>query len=310
MRDIARLILAKALHRLKTVKLGHRITDSRFAELVCGSGVAIAELRNGAKAIVIVDDYVGRALYLWGEHDPRINAVVDAVLQPGDTMLDIGANLGAVGLFAAPKVGPTGRVHMFEPQPLLAQYLRTSVLMNGFSQAEVHECALSDRDADGEMEVVASANLGMTHIAREGDEAKGKRIHVQMEDTNRCLRSLGCGRVALIKLDVEGHEPVILGSMRDWLRETEPGVILFECHLNGGTFWEQEPVRILSGVGYEFLAYDLTRIWRTRLYPVSRGMSKPAGYDFVAIRRQGPGGEGARRLEPLVTTRAGRGNFS
>ncbi|MGA2434203.1 MAG: FkbM family methyltransferase [Bryobacteraceae bacterium] len=301
MRDIARLLLAKAVHGLHTVKVGHRITDSKFAKIVCGRGAVIAELRNGAKALVLVNDYIGRALYLWGEHDPRITSVVETVLQPGDTMLDIGANFGAVGLVAAQKVGPTGSVHMFEPQPLVAQFLRTSVLMNGFFQAEVHECALSDRSAGGEMEVVSLGNLGMTHVSQDGDEVKGQRIRVRVEDANRYLRSLGCAKAALIKIDVEGHEAIILGSMRDWLLETEPGVILFECHLDGGTFWGQETVRILSEIGYEFLAYDLTRIWRNRLYPVPRGMRKPAGHDFVAVRRQGPGSESARRLDALVT---------
>src|SRR5689334_17872742 len=121
MGEVTRAVLASVVHKLKTVKVGHRITDSGIARRICGEGLAIARLRNGAQALVVVDDYVGRALYLWGEHDPRITDVLDAVLSPGDTVLDIGANLGAVSLFACRRVGSTGRVHCFEPQPLVAQ---------------------------------------------------------------------------------------------------------------------------------------------------------------------------------------------
>jgi hypothetical protein len=100
MGEVARAALASVVRKLRTVKVGHRITDSAIAAWACGEGVAVGELRYGARAIVFVNDYVGRAMCLWGEHDSRITSVMDAVLRPGDTVLDIGANFGAVGLFA------------------------------------------------------------------------------------------------------------------------------------------------------------------------------------------------------------------
>ena len=89
MGEVARAVLARVVHKLRTVKVGHRITDSGIVAWMCGEGLAVAELRYGARALVVVDDYVGRAMYVWGEHDPRITNVLDAVLSPGDTVLDV-----------------------------------------------------------------------------------------------------------------------------------------------------------------------------------------------------------------------------
>jgi FkbM family methyltransferase len=283
-REIARAVLASALHRLNTVKVGHRIADSRFAAWICGEGPVIAELRYGAKAIVFANEYNGRCMYLWGEHDPRITAVINAVLRKGDTALDIGGNFGVTGLFAAKCVSPTGTVHLFEPQPLVASCLRASLLVNGYSNAVVHECALSDRTGSATMTILDPENMGMTTLSPPNRDsiAPSRSISVRVEDAGKYIASLGVSTVALIKIDVEGHEAIILASMHEWLAKARPPVILFECHLQGRSFQKQDSVRILSGLGYEFLGIDTKPYWQTRLYGVNE-MQQPAGYDFVAV---------------------------
>jgi FkbM family methyltransferase len=283
-RAVARAALASLVHRLNTVKVGHRITDSRFAAWVCGDGVAIARLRYGAQAIVFANEYNGRAMYLWGEHDPRISDVIIALLRKGDTVLDIGANFGVTGLLAAKCVGPTGTVHLFEPQPLVASCLRASLLINGYSNAVVHECALSNHNGSASMTILDAGNMGMTTLSPSvADSTPPERaINVRAEDAGEYVASLGCDKVALIKIDVEGHEPVIFASMREWLVEKRPPIILFECHLYGQTFEEHKSVQILSELGYGFFSIDVRPYWHTHLFAVTN-TRRPIGYDFVAV---------------------------
>ena len=304
MGEVARAALAKIVRRLKTVKAGHRITDSAIAAWVCGQGIDVAELRYGARAIVPVNDYVGRAMYLWGEEDPRINGMLDAVLRPGDTVFDIGANFGVVGLFACQKVGGEGKVHLFEPQPIVAQCLRTSLLINGYRQAVVHECALSNRSGWAEMAIVNPGNLGTTMMVSEGEQVAGERIRVRVEEAGEFIRGLECPRVALIKIDVEGHEGVIFDSMRDWMREVKPGVVLFECHVGKDGFWSEHAVTSLAAMGYEFLAYDMAKYWCTRLYRVTREIPRPLGRDFIAVHADSLDEGVAQRLAKMTKPRA------
>ena len=284
LRDIARATLASLVHLLKTVKVGHRVADSRIAAWICGEGAVVARLRGGSQAIVLANDYNGRCLYLWGDSDPRITAVVDAVLRAGDTALDIGANLGVVGLFAAHRVGSTGTVHFFEPQPLAASCLRTSLLVNRYSSAHLHECALSDSSGFATMTILDPGNYGMTTLAAPTEEpaAPLRTIRVRTEPAGEFIASLGCAKVTMIKIDVEGHEPIILASMRKWLAEAHPAVILFECYLNNLAFQEHDSVRILSEIGYEFYGFDMKPLWKTRLIAVNE-RQHPAGRDFVAV---------------------------
>lgn len=300
MGEIARAVLASVVHKIRTVKVGHRITDSGIVAWLCGGGLAVAELRYGARAVVFVDDYVGRALYVWGEHDPRITGVLDAVLSPGDTVLDIGANLGAVALFACQKVGENGRVHCFEPQPAVAQCLRTSIMINGYRQGIVHECGLSSQSGSAEMAVLQAGNLGTAAIVSEARPDPIRGIHVRLENAGEYIRALGCQQVSLVKIDVEGHEEAILGSMRDWMRETEPSVVLFECFVGRDGFWSESIVQSLAGLGYEFLAYDLRKYWTTQLHRVTKEMNRPEGHDFVAVRPGSLKDPAAQKLANMI----------
>jgi hypothetical protein len=52
----------------------------------------------GGKVIVRLNDIVGRTVFLFGDYDPKITWVIQRLLKPGDTALDVGANIGLVSL--------------------------------------------------------------------------------------------------------------------------------------------------------------------------------------------------------------------
>ena len=61
---------------------------------------------EGGRLLVSLDDYVGRSAFYVGDLDRKVSAVVDRFVRPGDTVLDIGANIGLVSLRVAKRVGP------------------------------------------------------------------------------------------------------------------------------------------------------------------------------------------------------------
>jgi len=301
LREIARAALAGAVRRFNAIRGGRRIANSPLARAICGNGPAVANLRCGADAIVLLQDHIGRTMYLWGQHDPRVAHVMETLIGPGDTVLDIGANFGVLGLLAAHHVGKQGKVHLFEPQPLLAQCLRASLILNGYTNAEVHECALSSRSGFAEMAIVEPANLGMTRIVSHDSELPGHRVRVRVENAADYIRALPDCRPAVVKIDVEGHEGEILKALQAWMSEIVPGFVLLECHVGKAGFWNEDSVRVLAELNYQFFTYDLTRYWETRLQRVPAHEQVPAGYDFVAVHPTALETPAGLRLQRMIT---------
>lgn len=88
--------------------------------------------RHGMMLYNINDLTVGRALDIYGEFSERETEFLGALVAPGDIVIDVGANIGALTVPLARAVGPEGAVIAFEPQPTLFQTLCANIALNGF----------------------------------------------------------------------------------------------------------------------------------------------------------------------------------
>ena len=80
--------------------------------------------------------------------EPATTAYLLDHLRPGDVFVDVGANVGYMSLQAAARVGPTGAVWCFEPNPLLNELISESVRRNGFAD-RFHQVGVALAEADG-----------------------------------------------------------------------------------------------------------------------------------------------------------------
>lgn len=78
-----------------------------------------------------------------GYYDWRNSAVALALASKGDTIIEIGANIGTETITFADIVGARGVVHAFEPLPSNSERLRRAVELSRYKNIVVHECALS-----------------------------------------------------------------------------------------------------------------------------------------------------------------------
>ena len=264
-----------------------RIVNSNpLKSLTSESEVAIAKLRTGQRVVVDVSDYCGRPIYYWGDYDARITQICVDALGPGDYMLDIGANYGEIALAAAAKVGKSGGVHAFEPNPRICKYLRRSVALNGFSNLFVHEVALGVTDGRTEL-IVPPENTGAGSLLSTGSDCTSEAytFHtVQVRAAGQYLNSLCIPSLAVVKLDVEGMEGVILESMKSVLIKYKPRLICFESHEVHVPFFDRVAVRTLAEIGFKFQQVVIEKRFsrRVRLAPVEDGKRLRFGYDFVA----------------------------
>jgi FkbM family methyltransferase len=191
--------------------------------------------------------------------------VIRRLLRPGDTFIDGGANIGYFTLIAAKAVGPSGRVHAFEPQPDNRRRLAEHVAMNGFADiVTIHPVALSD--SPGEVELHTYENPAANHgqstlFALPG--APTRKVSVATVRLDDYLPSVV---PRLIKLDIEGAEPPAITGMSKLLRAHRPAVIveLNATTLGRAGFATREPLdRLLAAVPeYEpfVIAWRLKRL--------------------------------------------------
>lgn len=140
-------------------------------------------------------------------------------LREGDTMIDIGANIGTMTLAAAATVGKTGAVYSVEAHPRTFKYLEQNIHRNGFVNVNAFNYAIgheqgmisfSDKRADDTNAVVEHSDMQVPVI------------------TLDALLSPRVEKVNLLKIDVEGYERFVCLGAQELLNKTD--CIYFECY--------------------------------------------------------------------------------
>ena len=142
-----------------------------------------------------------------------------------ETVLDVGANTGVYALTAT-ALNPGARVIAFEPVQRVCDRLRTNAGLNG-NRITVEHVAVSDRDGmatlhDTDCEHVYSASL---HYEMLGS-AYSRSYEVPTIRLDSYCTAHGIGRVDLVKIDVERHEPAVFRGFRRMLEESRPTVLV------------------------------------------------------------------------------------
>jgi FkbM family methyltransferase len=170
-------------------------------------------------------------------HPDEYAAFRDA-LRPGDTALDVGANVGSYALLFGQWVGPGGRVHAFEPSPAAFEGLSAHIALNGLAD-RVTARAEAVGERTGELTLRDEGFHGTTREWQPGD-AGASRLVVPVVTIDEACRDGGL-RPRLIKVDVEGAELAVLRGARETIRTAGPDLALFvELH---PTIWEQAGLR-------------------------------------------------------------------
>jgi FkbM family methyltransferase len=191
----------------------------------------------------------------WRVGQPLVS-VVEAIMAPGRTFVDIGANLG---LYAHIALRRGMRVVAVEPHPLLARNLRRVLgkhvtvvpvaLSDRSDQRPLYVPNYAGRELDARSSLELAANPGMA------------QREVVVETTT--LDSLALRDVAVIKIDVEGHELAVLRGGLQLIQRDRP-VLLVEVeerHHPGGS---AAVFALLEELGYRCYFF-----WRKRLWPLA-----------------------------------------
>ena len=197
------------------------------------------------------------------------------LLRPGDHFVDGGANIGYFTLLAGQWVGPTGRVDAFEPEPRNHLRLVAHLKRNRPAAAvHVHCVALSKEAGEGVIHFYddASHNHGCASLFAEPGVASQDSV-VQ---TARMDEVLAGTAPRLIKLDVEGAEPLVVAGMSRLLQNDPPPIVIAEYNPRQARIAGFEPRELIDRLLDAQPAYRVYAIgWRLRpIQPTRHGLAR------------------------------------
>lgn len=171
----------------------------------------------------VADRGVERSLYYTGTYEPGTLAVMKSTLKPGDTFVDVGANIGLMALFAAVCVGEKGRVVAFEPHPATRKILLDNIGLNALAHVEVSPCAVGRESGTATIYDRTGAERGSASLVDDGTPSAHHSVEVTTLDAY--FRNYG-GRIAMMKFDIEGFEAEALKGGRNMILEHRPTLIV------------------------------------------------------------------------------------
>jgi len=238
---------------------------------------------HGYRMRLDLSDDVDRQTYFLGRnYDREIQLLLDQLLRPGDTFLDVGANIGNTSLHAAARVGPKGRVIAVEPQNDCCQRLRATLAENGIHHVELHQVGLADRAGKQTLKVLGRGTLMSTFAADANFDGPNLRqtLQVEVSTGDALLRDRVLGNL-VIKIDVEGYELHALRGLEQTIIHYRPPIIT-EVEpelLRRSGFSEQDLFGFLQERGYAAQVIGMKRNWLRQWLLHLRPISQPEQLD-------------------------------
>jgi FkbM family methyltransferase len=184
---------------------------------------------DGLVLELVLGNDLSRCLFVGGEIDPNEFVFLAEVLQPGMTVLDIGANEGLYSIFCRQRVGAEGTVIAIEPSARECARIARNAALNHFHDIRIASLALADREGTARLRIAEDAHAGHNTLGSfAASWVRGEREEsVPSTRLDTFLAGQAVGRVDLIKLDIEGAELAALRGAEATLRRHRP-ILLFE----------------------------------------------------------------------------------
>ena len=172
---------------------------------------------NGIHFEVDIHDYCGHFFYYRFEDTSQ--TTLFSLCKSGDTVIDIGTNIGFSLLNMAKIIGSDGLVIGFEPDPANFIQLEKNISLNDFTNLKVNKKGLGDKPGKFKLENRIESNSGMKRIGSSVDYVE---VEIDTLDNFISASNNSLPKIDLIKIDVEGFELNVLKGALNTIRKYYP----------------------------------------------------------------------------------------
>lgn len=240
---------------------------------------SIVNTRFGFKIKVdpTFDQNIENVIYERGVYELGTLSILLSYLKPGNTFIDVGANIGFLSLSAAAIVGKQGEVLAFEPHPDTFKILEENKALNQFSQLQLHQKGMGERH-ETVMIYSEENNRGGASIS---NKRSNEGVEIEIETLDDLVLSR---KVDMIKIDVEGYELKVLKGGRALLEKDRPVLIL---EFSNERVNEEDPVEMYNWLNdlniYDFYKLKRGKERRSKLMKIENASSLPSHDNLICL---------------------------
>ena len=226
---------------------------------------------------ILLDPRDSLRLSVYGVYEPFESQLIQQETNPGSVVVDIGANIGYYTLMLARRVGESGRVFAFEPDPTNFALLKKNVEANGYRNVVLEQKAVSN--ATGKLKLYMSDESAGDHRIYDTGDAR-RMIEIEAITLDDYFAQQGIA-VNCIKMDIQGAEWVALQGMSALLSQTGHVKLFMEYWPSGLKRFGADPKAVLQFLQEHDFALHHIDEWQETVAPIT-----PAGiFDTLAVRR-------------------------
>jgi FkbM family methyltransferase len=205
---------------------------------------------------------LGRALRRFGVYDLAVSETLWRLTDPGETVADVGANVGYTAAVAAGRLGGTGTVLCFEAHPKVFEELRDNLtrwrrLLPGLC-LECSHVALSEMTGTLTLAEPPGFEGDWSSARVESHPSNDGQTRLEVPAATLDVSLAHVHAIHVLKVDVEGYEAKVLAGGRRFLKDHRVRDVIFEEHNK-----------------YPTLASDLLERYGYKIYRVRKGFFGP-----------------------------------
>jgi len=173
-----------------------------------------------------LDKGLESALYYHGSYELGTLDLIAKCLKPGDTFIDVGANIGLFSIYLS-KNSPGINICAFEPLESTFDIFQRNIAINECRDIRAFPCALGTDNFTGEIVEMLDISRGSATMV-DARENQGHKQMVNVQTLNEFIAKEGIENIALLKIDVEGWEHQVLLGAGDLLSKKDAPILVVE----------------------------------------------------------------------------------
>lgn len=229
-------------------------------------------LKNKLVMYFLEDDhFVGNVISSTGDYEAYETSIILNNIEKGDTVVDIGANIGFHTILFANKVGSKGKVFAFEPDPVSYEILLKNIKANNFKNVIASSLAISNKKAVLNL-YKSKDNYGDNRVY--SSDISGTNLKIKADSLDNFFKDFITrgDKISLLKIDTQGFEPFVISGAKQLIEKNKP-TLIFE-------YWPYGYLHSKSN-GTEMLN-DLKKIYKD-IYLIDENNQKTVKADITFI---------------------------